>query len=147
MSLRDYLTVRVGDHLFGIEASVVQDVFNPRNITPVPLAHDEVLGLLNLRGRIVTAVSARRRLGLSGAGDADPKAVGIETQGDSYGLVVDKVEAVMKLDPVNLIPPPDNLPARWAEIIVGVFRTPDTLLVVLDPVRLLAGTGPKSVAA
>ena len=147
MNLCDFVTVRVGDHLFGINASVVQDVFNPRNITPAPLAPDEVLGLLNLRGRIVTAISARRRLGLQGAGDHDPKAVGIETPGDSYGLVVDKVEAVVKLDPGAMIAAPDNLPPRWADIILGVFRTPDELLVVLDAVKLLTGAGAKGVAA
>lgn len=65
MSVRDYVTVRVGGHLFGIEALSIQDVFYPRNITPVPLAAHEILGVLNLRGRIVTAVCARRRLGKS----------------------------------------------------------------------------------
>ena len=139
MRVRDYVTVRVGGQLVGIEAWSVQDVFYPRNITPVPLATPEILGVLNLRGRIVTAVCARRRLGVKPRPPEapEPKAVGMEIAGDNYGLVVDHVEAVVKLDRDHMIPPPDNLPPRWSEIIEGVFRLPDELLVIFDGRRLL----------
>ncbi|WP_419254161.1 chemotaxis protein CheW [Caulobacter sp. ErkDOM-YI] len=139
MSVRDYVTVRVAGHLFGIEALAIQDVFYPRNITPVPLAAPEILGVLNLRGRIVTAVCARRRLGLKprDPGEPESKAIGIEVGGDNYGLIVDQVESVVKLDSDEMIAPPDNLPPRWAEIIPGVFRLPDSLLVIFDAPRLL----------
>jgi len=140
MSLRDYVTVRIAGHLFGIETLSVQDVFYPRQITPVPLASPEILGVLNLRGRIVTAVCGRRRLGVDPrAPDApEPKAVGLEIGGDNYGLVVDQVEAVVKLDPDEMIAAPDNLPPRWSEVILGLFHQPDELLVILDVKRLLA---------
>lgn len=139
MSVKDYVTVRVGGQLFGLEALSVQDIFYPRNITPVPLAAPEILGVLNLRGRIVTAVCARKRLSVPErqAGDPEPKAVGIEIGGDNYGLVVDQVEEVVKLDSDHMIAPPNNLPVRWAEIIQGVFRLPGELLVVFDAKRLL----------
>jgi purine-binding chemotaxis protein CheW len=70
-------------------------------------------------------------------GDPEPKAVGIEIGGDNYGLVVDHVEEVVKLDSDLMIAPPNNLPTRWAEIIQGVFRLPGELLVVFDAKRLL----------
>lgn len=148
MSVRDYVTVRVGGHLFGIEALAIQDVFYPRNITPVPLAAPEILGVLNLRGRIVTAVCARKRLGLQPRDPSapEPKAIGIEVGGDNYGLIVDQVESVVKLDSDHMIAPPNNLPPRWLEIIPGVFRLPDSLLVIFDAPRLLT-SGLMSVAA
>lgn len=141
MTIRDYVTVRVAGHLFGLEALGVQDVFYPRNITPVPLASSEILGVLNLRGRIVTAICARARLGMGALppGAKPPKAIGLEVGGDNYGLIVDEVESVVKLDPADLIAPPDNLPTRWAEIIPGVFRLPEGLLVILDAPKLLTG--------
>ncbi|PTT77309.1 chemotaxis protein CheW, partial [Pseudomonas sp. HMWF010] len=74
-------------------------------------------------------------------------AVGIEVGGDNYGLIVDQVESVMKLDSDELIPPPDNLPQRWAEIIPGVFRLPDSLLVIFDAPRLLTAGLQLGVAA
>lgn len=142
MTVRDYVTVRVAGHLFGLEALAVQDVFYPRHITPVPLATPEILGVLNLRGRIVTAICARTRLGMKprDATAKPAKAIGLEIAGDNYGLVVDEVESVVKLDPADLIAPPDNLPARWADVIPGVFRLRDGLLVIFDAPKLLTGS-------
>lgn len=149
MSSRDYVTVRIDGQLFGVETRLVQDVFHPRHITPVPLSSAEVLGLLNLRGRIVTAVCARRRLGLGPrpAGAPEPRAVGLEIGGDSYGLVVDQVEAVVKQDLDALVAAPDNLSQQWAEVVEGVFRLPGELLVILDIDRLLGEPGGVGAAA
>src|SRR2546429_9935833 len=86
-NLIEYVTVLIGDQLFGLPISRVQDVFMPDRITRVPLAESEIAGVLNLRGRIVTAVDMRRRLGLpprSAAGP--PMAVGMGLKGESSGL-------------------------------------------------------------
>ena len=76
----------------------MRDVFVPRGLSPVPLAPPEVAGLLNLRGRIVTAIDLRRRLGLPPRDDGGaPVAVGIEERGELYGLIVDGVGDVLRL--------------------------------------------------
>ena len=62
--ITEYVTVTIGDQLFGLPISRVQDVFVPDRLTRVPLAPPEIAGMLNLRGRIVTAIDMRRRLGL-----------------------------------------------------------------------------------
>lgn len=140
MSLGDYVTLRVGGHLFGIDAAQVQDVFYPRGLTPVPTANEEIEGLLNLRGRIVTAVSARSRLHLPPreAGAPEPKAIGVEINGDSYGLIVDDVEEVVRIASEDLMSPPGSMPPRWAELIKSICRLDKEILVVLDVRRLLA---------
>ena len=61
---QDYVTVRIDGQLFGLPILQVQDVFTPDAITMVPLAPNEIAGVLNLRGRIVTAIDMRLRLGL-----------------------------------------------------------------------------------
>ena len=63
----EYVTATVGGQLFGLPISRVQDVFVPERLARVPLAPPEIAGLLNLRGRIVTAIDMRRRLGLDAA--------------------------------------------------------------------------------
>ena len=97
-SVIEYVTATIGGQLFGLPISRVQDVFAPDRLTRVPLAPPEIAGLLNLRGRIVTAVDMRRRLGLAPADDGRPRmAIGIEHRGESYGLLIDSIGEVMKL--------------------------------------------------
>src|SRR2546423_12151041 len=96
-NLIEYVTVVIDGQLFGLPISRVQDVFMPDRITRVPLAEPEIAGVLNLRGRIVTAVDMRRRLGLPPRGDdRPPMAGGIELRGESYGLLIDTVGEGMK---------------------------------------------------
>src|SRR5437588_11985132 len=93
--LIEYVTVMIGGQLFGLRISRVQDVFMPDRLTRVPLAPPEIAGVLNLRGRIVTAVDLRRRLGMAPrAGGRPAMAVGIELKGESYGLLIDSVGEV-----------------------------------------------------
>ena len=139
MSELDYLVVRVGDNRFGVDAATVQDVFHPRGLTPVPTAAAEVVGILNLRGRIVTAICARRRLGMADRHDEapEPKAVGTEIGGDAYGLVVDDVEDVLRLDRADMLTT-GELPRGWEGVTEGAYRLPAGLLIILDLPRLLA---------
>lgn len=134
-----YVTVVIGSQLFGLPISQVHDVFVPEKVTQVPLAPPEVEGVLNLRGRIVTAINMRRKLHLK-PNDADQgmMAVGIEYKGESYGLVIDAVGEVLNLPRKEMEANPSNLDFRWAEISGGVHRLDGRLMVVLDVDRLLS---------
>jgi len=129
----EYVTVMIGGQLFGLPISRVQDVFMPDRMTRVPLSEPEIAGVLNLRGRIVTAIDMRRRLGLPPRNDDKPSmAVGIEMKGESYGLLIDTVGEVMKLGEATLEPNPVNLDARLARVSAGVHRLDGQLMVILD---------------
>lgn len=129
----EYVTVFIGGQLFGLPIGRVQDVFSPDRLTRVPLAPREVAGVLNLRGRIVTAIDMRVRLGLPPLDTGrPPMAVGIDHGGEAYGLLIDQVGEVMKLPVAGREPNPANLDPRWAEISDGVHRLDGQLLVVLD---------------
>lgn len=135
----EFVTVMIGDQLFGLPISRVQDVFSLDRLTRVPLAPPEVAGVLNLRGRIVTAIDMRVLLGLPRrGGDRTPMAVGIDHAGEAYGLLIDEVGEVMKLAAASREPTPANLDPRWAEISEGVHRLDGQLLVVLDVEEVLA---------
>jgi purine-binding chemotaxis protein CheW len=133
----EYVTVMIDDHLFGLPIARVQDVFIPDRLTHVPLSPPEIAGVLNLRGRIVTAIDMRCRLGLPRRDDkVSAIAVGIELKGESYGLLVDAVGEVMKLAKDACETKPINLDARLAEVMAGVYRLDGQLLVVLDVDRV-----------
>lgn len=134
-----YVTVSVGGQLFGLPIARVRDVFIASVITPVPLAPPQIRGLLNLRGRVVTALCLRRRLGLPpGAEDGDIMTVGLESGSDGYGLIVDSVGEVVSVRREMREPPPANLDARWAAVARGVHRLNGKLLIVLHVDALLA---------
>ena len=136
-SLIEYVTVTINEQLFGLPIARVQDVFVPDRLAHVPLSPPEIAGVLNLRGRIVTAIDMRRRLGLpQHRGELPPIAVGIELKGESYGLLVDAVGEVMKLAKEACEPNPVNLDPRLAEVTAGVYRLDGQLLVVLDVDRV-----------
>ncbi|HEX8166066.1 MAG TPA: chemotaxis protein CheW [Beijerinckiaceae bacterium] len=135
----EYVTVMVADQMFGLPIDRVHDVFIASSLTAVPLAPREIVGLLNLRGRVVTAVCLRRRLGLPDREDgAREMAVGLEHQGESYGLLIDAVGEVMKLTADTHEPNPVHMDERWIKLSRGVHRLDDKLLIVLDVDAVLA---------
>ena len=143
----EYVTVMISGQLFGLPISKVQDVFMPERMARVPLASAEIAGVLNLRGRIVTAIDMHCRLGLGKrATDRAAMAVGIEFRGESYGLLIDSVGEVLKLADNGREPVPVNLDPHLARVSSGVHRLEKQLLVVLDVDRIFDG-GSEAVAA
>src|SRR5262249_51027274 len=121
--LIEYVTVVIAGQLFGLPISQVQDVFICDRLTRVPLAPPEIAGVLNLRGRIVTAIDMHCRLGLGRRAKERPAmAVGIEAHGESYGLLIDSVGEVLNLAESTREPNPVNLDAHLARVSAGVHR-------------------------
>jgi purine-binding chemotaxis protein CheW len=139
---REFVTVWIGGQLFGFEVGEIQDVFAPQALTPVPGARPAIAGILNLRGRIVTAIDTRRCLALPARpeGFAGVMAVGVERDGEAFGLLVDSVGDVMRLADDAFEPNPLNLDPHWKTVSRGVYRLEGRLLLTLDIDRLLSVT-------
>lgn len=131
----DYVTITIDGQMFGLPIQRVHDVFLPSQITRVPLAPAEIVGLLNLRGRVVTAISLRHRMKMPArevAAETALMAVGIEHKGEAFALIVDAVGEVLRLGESTFEPNPVHLDAGWAAVSAGVHRLEDKLLIVLD---------------
>ena len=123
----------IGGQLFGLPILRVQDVFAPERVTRVPLAPPEIAGVLNLRGRIVTLIDMRCRLGLdASASDGPAMAIGVELRGESYGLLIDSVGEVLKLDEAAREANPLNLDPRLG---AGLGRHPSAGRTIADRAR------------
>jgi purine-binding chemotaxis protein CheW len=134
----DFITVYIGDQLFGIPVHLIHDVFTPHSITHVPLAPAEVAGVLNLRGRIVTAIDSRKCFELPPTqSDTARMAVGIERNGEAYGLVIDAVGENLSLESDRFEQNPAHLESKWRRFSRGIYRLDDDLMVVLDVEKLL----------
>jgi len=136
--LEEYVTFRIDNQLFGISVLQVQDILKPEDIAFVPLAPPEVKGSINLRGRIVTVIDVRVRLGLSATDpDKDSMGVTVEHQNELYTLLVDDIGDVLNLDPEEREKVPGTMDPVWREFAESIFQLEDNLMIVLDIGQLL----------
>ena len=136
--LEDFVTFFIKDQMFGIPVLKVQDILTPDRIAPIPLAPPEVEGSINLRGRIVTVIDMRERLGLGHRNMSDkPMGVTVEQNHELYTLLVDKVGDVVSLSTDLYEDNPSTLDTLWREFALGVYRLDGPLMVVLDVDHIL----------
>jgi purine-binding chemotaxis protein CheW len=138
--LEDFVTFFVADQMFGIPVLKVQDILTPDSIASIPLAPPEVKGSINLRGRIVTVIDVRVRLGLTShefAEGVSNMGVTVEHQNDLYTLLVDRIGDVVGLSNDTYEKNPATLDPKWREFSIGVYRLEKQLLVVLDIDQML----------
>jgi purine-binding chemotaxis protein CheW len=136
----ELVTFTVGGQLFGVPVCLVQEVLLPDAIAIVPAGPSEVHGLINLRGRIVTVIDIRARLGIAPrAREASKREMGVtvEDSGESYALLVDSVGDVISLPCDKREPLPAALDGSWKQLADGVFRLESKLLVALNISHLL----------
>ena len=135
----DFVTFIVAGQLFGIPIIQVRGVLLPETIASIPLAPPEVKGSINLRGRIVTVIDVRLRLGMANRAADDSKgvAVTVEYQHELYGLLVDRVGDVIGISKDSFERNPGTLSANWKEFSNGIYRLEKGLMVALDVDHLL----------
>ena len=137
--LQDFVTFRVKNQLFGIPVLKVQDILTPDRIASIPLAPPEVRGSINLRGRIVTVIDVRVRLGLPAAKKVAAGSMFFNDTATTeiYTLLVDSIGDVVSMSNEYYERNPATLDPVWREFSVGVYRLDKELMVVLDVQRLL----------
>ena len=143
-----YATFLLDGLYFGIEVLNVQEVIRHQDMTPVPLAPPMVRGLINLRGQIVTALDLRTRLGLSPRTDGDmPMNVVVRTPDGVVSLLVDEIGDVVEIEDDSYEQPPATLNGVARELVTGVYKLKERLLLVLDTERTISLPGNYTTAA
>lgn len=134
-----FVTFGLGGETYAIDVLQVQEVLKVPEIAPVPGAPDFILGIINLRGNVVTVIDARARMGLpSKAPDATSRIVIIDVGDQNVGVLVDSVAEVIQIaaDAIDATPEVGNDDS--ARFIRGVTHTDDGLIIVVDVDRLLS---------
>jgi len=128
----------LGQAAFGIDAQQVQEVTKVGDITRVHQAPAHVVGIRNLRGRIVTVLDLRRRLEL-GCVEPGPESriLIVEGQGEPIGLLVDRVTDTMTVNPADLQPAPPNVHGVQSRNLRGLCRGGGRLVALLDLTAIL----------
>ena len=127
------VTFHMGEAICGLDIGQVWDVIKHPEMTPVPLAPDYVVGILNLRGQIVTVIDLGKRVGLSPTRWGDQsRSIVVGFDDERIGLLVDRVGDVVVGDAAQTEPPPANLGGVQGRFFAGVLKTDASLVGVLD---------------
>jgi purine-binding chemotaxis protein CheW len=132
-------TFQLGDGVFGLDTTLIQEVVMVGELTPVRHAPDYVAGIRNLRGRIITVVDLCVRLGL-GFVEIGPESriLIADWKGEPVGLLVDRVADAIAVEAGNLEPAPPNLHGVQMQKLRGVFRSGERLAALLDLAAVLS---------
>ncbi|QEL13779.1 chemotaxis protein CheW [Limnoglobus roseus] len=138
MTADQFCTFTLAGQHFGIIVDDVQEVIRHRPGSRVPLAPAAVVGLMNLRGRIVPVIDLRTRLALppQPAG-AEPFNVVVRTKDGPKALVVDDIGDVLTLDEGTFEPTPGTVRGPAGELVRGAHKLADRLLLILDVPKVL----------
>jgi len=135
---RQYCTFYLDGHFFGVEVMKVQEVLRYQEMTRVPLAPEVVRGLINLRGHIVTAIEMRRRLKFAERPQGEvPMNVVVRGEDGEVSLLVDEIGDVLEVDEASFERPPETISNEARELVRGVYKLQDKLLLVLDSEKVV----------
>ena len=136
--ITQWVTFRLGEETYGVNVMQVQEVLRMTDIAPVPGAPDYVLGIINLRGNVVTVMDTRKRFGLMPAeADDSTRIVIIEAEDQVVGILVDSVAEVVYLSNSDIEMAPNVGNEESSRYIQGVANRKEGLLILVDLNRLL----------
>ncbi len=128
----------VGEALCGMDILKVQEINKLIEMTRVPQAPDYVLGILNLRGEIITIVDLGKKLGLKSTElNHKTRNIIVNSNGEHIGLMVEQISDVIQVEWEKVEPPPANIGEVQGKYFTGVFKTEDRLIGILDVEKVL----------
>ncbi len=127
-----YSTFVIAGRLYGIDVTRVQEVVRPMVMTRIPLAPPYIVGLINLRGQVATAIGLRELFGLPPRQNDDQMNVVCKTSGALLSFLVDEIGDVIEVNKKDYESPPSTISPTVRKFISGVYKTSGTLLSVID---------------
>ncbi len=140
---QQYSAFYVHKHLYGIDVQSVQEVVKPMPVTPVPHAPPYVIGLINLRGQIATAVGLLELFETGKKSTPDMMNIICNIEGNLISLMVDEIGDVLEMTRTDFEETPATVPVAVARLLEGVFKTKDALMSVVSIEKVAAEIGIK----
>ncbi|MEM7207261.1 MAG: chemotaxis protein CheW [Pseudomonadota bacterium] len=137
-TLTQWVTFKLDSETYGVNVMDVQEVLRVTDIAPVPGAPNYVLGIINLRGNVVSVLDTRRRFGLSAIETSDAtRIVIIESAGQTVGMRVDAVAEVLDVDSSEIETSPDVGSDDSSRYISGMVSRGDELVILIDVNKII----------
>ena len=138
--LLQLVSFHLGAEEYGIEILSVQEIIRMMDLTRVPNSPGFVEGVINLRGKVIPVIGMRKRFGLAAMEHtAQTRIIVVEVDGTVVGFVVDSVNEVLRI-PADTVEPPPRLAKVDREMVKGVGKLENRLLLLLDVQKLLTQT-------
>jgi purine-binding chemotaxis protein CheW len=125
-------TFYIDKNLYGIEVMSIQEVTGNPKIVPVPLSPSFVLGMINLRGQIATALGLRTLFGHAEELGKEKMSVVCKVDGNLVSLIVDSIGEVVEVENKQFESPPETIPVRTRKFLGGICKMEGQLLSVID---------------
>lgn len=133
-----YLAFSLGQEEYGLPLLTVKEVIAVPEVTPVPFSPPHFLGIINLRGQIISVMDLRRKFNLEGSKVGEETALIIlDLENVLLGIVVDSVNEVVGLSPEEVSEPPEMLDVRSGAFLTGVARKNSRLILLLEIAKTL----------
>jgi len=136
--LMQLIVFRVGDEEFGVPIGTVQEIIKVGAITPIPDSPDFIKGLINVRGDIVAVIDLRARFFLAGKEEISKHIVTAKQSDNIFGLMVDEVIEVLRIQETEVKPPPQLMTKIHEEYVHGVITHDNRLIILLDLDQVLS---------
>lgn len=132
-----YLCFRLDDELYGAPLLEVKEVLGIPEITPIPQVPTYFLGIMNLRGQVISVIDLRLKFGLRAQKLAETCIIIFEYPAFSIGVVVDEVHSVLSIKPGELCAPPEAKQTKKTEFITGIINHDKKMILTLDIIKAL----------
>jgi len=129
------ITFYLGDFIFGIPAEKVVEINKDLEITPVPLADEFILGIMNLRGHIVTVMDLQKKIKLQGDLNYRLNLI-IKKDDELLSFLVEKIGDILEVPVAKLEETPDRIEGLDRDYIENIYQLPDRLLLLLNVNKL-----------
>jgi purine-binding chemotaxis protein CheW len=134
---RQYCGFRVAGEEYAIPVMEVQEVIKPQMVTPIPLAQEEIRGLINLRGQIVTCLSLRKLFNQDDNLDHPYMNIIVKGQDGLFSLVVDEVTDIIDIDKQSIENAPDTINPGLRKYVDSIYKRDQGVVILLNPKKLM----------
>lgn len=146
MDILQLVSFNIGEEEFGLDILRVQEIIRMIEITRVPNAPKFIVGVINLRGKVIPIIDLRTRMGMEPKDrDKDTRIIVIEIDAKIVGFIVDKVNEVLRIDKSITQSPPPMVSGIDSDYITSIAQMEDRLLILLDLTRLLSSSEGKQL--
>lgn len=130
-AISQYCGFKIGGEEYAIPVMEVQEVIKPQMVTPIPLAQEQIRGLINLRGQIVTCLSLRKLFNQDDDLKEDYMNIIVKGKDGFFSLVVDEVTDIIDIEQTNLESPPDTLNPNLKKYVDSIYKRAKGLVILL----------------